>query len=193
LWKSASPTYPHRPKYRILVEPQFLRQCAGGLIKLKSRYFHLKTPCLTKLLSEPLASSSENQALKRRFGSRRRHDLRYDFESQTWQGHPADSEDRSVKRAEADFTGLVKNPYRVLLSRARKGCFVYFMDKETEKFFRSRTLKSLLHRDCLPFRCPLGRSVVEDCEDFRPASSRSSLTTSSKVTLLPSLCFMREA
>ena len=27
----------------------------------------------------------------------------------------------------------------VLLSRARKGCFVYFMDKETEKFFRSRT------------------------------------------------------
>jgi Uncharacterized conserved protein (DUF2075) len=91
------------------------------------------------LLSEPLTSSSENQALKRRFGSRRRHDLRYDFESQTWQGHPADSEDRSVKRAEAYFTRLVKNPYRVLLSRAMKGCFVYFMDKETEKFFRSRT------------------------------------------------------
>ena len=55
-----------------------------------------------------------------------------------WQGHPAVSQDRSVKRAGGDFTRLVKNTYRVLLSRAMKGCYVYFEDKETEKFFRSR-------------------------------------------------------
>jgi SOS-response transcriptional repressor LexA len=33
---------------------------------------------------------------------------------------------------------LVKNTYRVLFSRAMKGCYVYFVDKETENFFRSR-------------------------------------------------------
>ena len=33
---------------------------------------------------------------------------------------------------------------RVLLSRAMKGCYVYFMDKETENFFRSRTEEAVL-------------------------------------------------
>ncbi|MGC8581053.1 MAG: DNA/RNA helicase domain-containing protein, partial [Thermoplasmata archaeon] len=32
----------------------------------------------------------------------------------------------------------VKNTYRVLLTRGMKGCYVYFMDKDTEKFFRSK-------------------------------------------------------
>ena len=42
------------------------------------------------------------------------------------------------------FVDLVKNVYRVLLSRAMKGCYVYFMDKETENFFRSRTEEAVL-------------------------------------------------
>ena len=33
---------------------------------------------------------------------------------------------------------LVKNTYRVLLTRGLKGCFVYFADKDTERFVRSR-------------------------------------------------------
>jgi hypothetical protein len=33
---------------------------------------------------------------------------------------------------------LVKNTYRVLLSRGMKGCYVHFMDKDTERFVRSR-------------------------------------------------------
>lgn len=66
-------------------------------------------------------------------------DLRYDFDSKAWQGHLESSYDRPVKRAGGDFTRLVKNTYRVLLSRAVKGCYVCFTDKETEKFFRSRT------------------------------------------------------
>jgi uncharacterized protein len=65
-------------------------------------------------------------------------DLRYNFDSQSWEGHPADSYDRSVKRAGTDFTRLVKNTYRVLFSPAMKGCYVYFMDKDTERFFESR-------------------------------------------------------
>jgi uncharacterized protein len=32
----------------------------------------------------------------------------------------------------------VKNTYRVLLSRGMKGCYVHFMDKDTERFVRSR-------------------------------------------------------
>jgi DUF2075 family protein len=43
-----------------------------------------------------------------------------------------------VKRSRDKFTGLTKNTYRVLLSRGMKGCYVYFMDKDTERFFKSR-------------------------------------------------------
>ena len=42
-----------------------------------------------------------------------------------------------VKRAK-NFADLIKNTYRVLLSRGMKGCYVYFQDKDTERFFRSR-------------------------------------------------------
>ncbi len=67
-------------------------------------------------------------------------DLRYDFDSQDWVGDPEKSFDSKVKvkHARASFTGMVKNTYRVLLSRGMKGCYVYFMDKETERFVRSR-------------------------------------------------------
>lgn len=55
-----------------------------------------------------------------------------------WVGQPACSHDTVVKRSREMFVDLVKNVYRVLLSRALKGCYVYFMDKDTEVFFRSR-------------------------------------------------------
>ena len=55
-----------------------------------------------------------------------------------WVGQPEHSFDGPVKRAKGDFTTLVKNTYRVLFSRAMKGCYVYFTDKETEIFVRSR-------------------------------------------------------
>lgn len=65
-------------------------------------------------------------------------DLVYDFESQAWVGHPKRSHDRQVKRGKGAFTDLVKNTYRVLLSRGLKGCYVHFMDRDTENFVRSR-------------------------------------------------------
>jgi uncharacterized protein len=40
--------------------------------------------------------------------------------------------------ADQSFVQLVKNTYRVLLTRGMKGCYVHFMDKNTENFFRSR-------------------------------------------------------
>ncbi|HUI86487.1 MAG TPA: DUF2075 domain-containing protein [Nitrososphaerales archaeon] len=65
-------------------------------------------------------------------------DLRYDFDKQMWVGHPESSHDPTVKRSKERFTDLTKNTYRVLLSRGMKGCYVNFMDRDTERFFRSR-------------------------------------------------------
>ncbi len=64
--------------------------------------------------------------------------LVYDFESQSWVGHPENSHDAVVKRAESKFVDLVKNTYRVLLSRGLKGCYVCFLDRNSERFVRSR-------------------------------------------------------
>ncbi|MEM0448670.1 MAG: DUF2075 domain-containing protein [Methanomassiliicoccales archaeon] len=65
-------------------------------------------------------------------------DLRYDFSEQRWKGYREFSCDNVVKRSKEKFTDLVKNTYRVLLTRGLKGCYIYFMDKQTENFFKSR-------------------------------------------------------
>ena len=65
-------------------------------------------------------------------------DLLYNFDKQTWEGNLSESFDSVVKRSGDKFVDLVKNTYRVLLSRGMKGCYVYFMDKNTERFFKSR-------------------------------------------------------
>ena len=56
-----------------------------------------------------------------------------------WIGQKENSFDTVVKRSKGKFVTLVKNTYRVLLTRGMKGCFVHFLEKETEQFFRSRT------------------------------------------------------
>lgn len=66
-------------------------------------------------------------------------DLVYDLDEQQWIGHPDESEDYSVYHYAGDqFTRLVKNTYRVLLTRGLEGCYVHFLDKDTERFFRTR-------------------------------------------------------
>lgn len=64
-------------------------------------------------------------------------DLKFNLENGQWEGYPENSHDTQVKSSD-NFLQLVKNTYRVLLSRGMKGCYVYFLDKETEYFFRSR-------------------------------------------------------
>lgn len=66
-------------------------------------------------------------------------DLRYDLEAQRWIGDRTESRDNVVRRSGDRFTELVKNTYRVLLSRGLKGCYVYCQDAETSKFLLSRT------------------------------------------------------
>lgn len=65
-------------------------------------------------------------------------DLRYDLDRKEWIGDPLVSQDSVVKRSRTQFTDFVKNTYRVLLSRGLKGCYVYFQDKDTKRFFDSR-------------------------------------------------------
>ncbi len=65
-------------------------------------------------------------------------DLIYDLDGQTWVGDKKESRDRTVKQSKENFLQLVKNTYRVLLSRGMKGCYVCFVDKNTERFVRSR-------------------------------------------------------
>ena len=68
-------------------------------------------------------------------------DLRYDPDSGSWIGDKSESHDRMGARSaktERDFLDLVKNTYRVLLTRGMKGCYVYFQDDDTRDFFSSR-------------------------------------------------------
>jgi DUF2075 family protein len=65
-------------------------------------------------------------------------DLVYVPETASWKGDKTKSFDRVVKGSKDNFVNLVKNTYRVLLTRGMKGCYVHFMDKNTENFFRSR-------------------------------------------------------
>jgi len=73
-------------------------------------------------------------------------DLIYLPEAANWNGDKTKSYDTVVKRSGDRFTQMVKNTYRVLLTRGMKGCYVHFMDKNTENFFRSRMERTLPHR-----------------------------------------------
>ena len=65
-------------------------------------------------------------------------DIVYDSERMVWVGNPSQSYDKVVKRDGGQFLKNVKNAYRVLLTRGMKGCYVCFLDKATEDYFRTR-------------------------------------------------------
>ena len=67
------------------------------------------------------------------FGS----DLTYDFKDKKWRANPSHSFDTQVKRSNPELVEHLKSVYRVLLSRAHKGVYVYFMDPETRRYFES--------------------------------------------------------
>ncbi len=65
-------------------------------------------------------------------------DLVYDKKEKRWEAKPNNSYDTAVTRNNDKLVEHFKNVYRVLLSRAHKGVYVYFIDKDTEEFFKSR-------------------------------------------------------
>lgn len=64
-------------------------------------------------------------------------DLIYDGEKQEWRSVPQNSHDSQVKRNNPGLARHLQNVYRVLMSRAHRGVYVCFMDKETEQHFGS--------------------------------------------------------
>ncbi|SMC87773.1 DUF2075 domain-containing protein [Pedobacter africanus] len=67
-------------------------------------------------------------------------DIKYNPLTRQLEGFEEFSYDHQA--AGTHFLRLIKNSYRVLLGRGMKGCYVYFVDKETEEYFRSRIRKS---------------------------------------------------
>lgn len=45
---------------------------------------------------------------------------------------------KGLRKKPEELNRLVRNIYKVLMTRGMKGCYVYFVDKETERFFKSR-------------------------------------------------------
>jgi uncharacterized protein len=48
---------------------------------------------------------------------------------------------RGLKGSPEKLNTLVRNIYKVLMTRGMKGCYVYFVDKEVEKYFKERLSK----------------------------------------------------
>ncbi len=67
-------------------------------------------------------------------------DFVYDNSKQKFVGKSENSADPIIKR-DRNFTEHVRNIYRTLLTRARYGVFVYFVDKDTEEFVKSMIYK----------------------------------------------------
>lgn len=55
-----------------------------------------------------------------------------------------ETSDPTLKRNKENFDTYVKNIYRVLMSRGMKGCYVYFVDKNVEAYFKKHISPELL-------------------------------------------------
>jgi DUF2075 family protein len=69
-------------------------------------------------------------------------DLQFDPQSNQyftdWDQYKDAKGKQGLRHKPEELNKLVRNIYRILLTRAMKGCYVYFMDKESEKYFKSR-------------------------------------------------------
>ncbi len=79
-------------------------------------------------------------------------DLVFDKDEDRLRGEINATRDPTLKRNAANFETHVRNIYRTLLTRGMRGCYVYFTQKQTEAFFRSRIDPSKLAE---PIREPL--------------------------------------
>jgi len=89
------------------------------------------------------------------FGS----DFVYDLSTGNWRAVPEKSHDTQVRRNNPKLRDHLASVYRVLLSRAHKGVYVYFMDKGTEQYFRSQLAQPV----------PFGQPYAEAIEAAPPS------------------------
>ncbi len=55
-----------------------------------------------------------------------------------WKSYKDSAGKSGLKEKPEELKALIKNIYKVLMSRAHMGCYVYFVDKEAEKYFKTR-------------------------------------------------------
>jgi hypothetical protein len=69
-------------------------------------------------------------------------DLRFDSKKLEyfvdWDSYKDVNGKKGLRNEPKLLSRLVRNIYRTLMSRGMKGCYIYFVDKETEKYFKSR-------------------------------------------------------
>ena len=65
-------------------------------------------------------------------------DLKYSKTKNRLVGNINATKDPRLKMDKDNFEIYIKNIYRTLLSRGMKGCYVHFVNKETEKYFKDR-------------------------------------------------------
>lgn len=63
-------------------------------------------------------------------------DLYYDHKTDSLKCDISATKDPTLRKSKANFEQHVKNIYRTLLSRGMKGAYVYFTNKDVEKYFR---------------------------------------------------------
>ncbi|QQR65085.1 DUF2075 domain-containing protein [Candidatus Kaiserbacteria bacterium] len=68
-------------------------------------------------------------------------------------GYKKELKERPEVTAEKAMS-IIKNTYRTLMTRGMKGCYVYFVDKETEKYFKDRMNLSTLTKK------PVSESII---------------------------------
>jgi DUF2075 family protein len=81
-------------------------------------------------------------------------DLMYDNKQKAWVAKRENSYDPNFRGI--DFMQYAKSVYRVLLTRGMRGCYVYFVDKGTERFF-----KSCIEKHTLPISMTRAADVRE--------------------------------
>jgi DUF2075 family protein/DNA replication protein DnaC len=91
-------------------------------------------------------------------------DLIYDAKTNSLKADIKATRDPRLKRGKENFEAHVKNIYRTLLTRGMKGCYVYFVNKDVEKYFK------LQIGDLLAYRAETLRpsEIVTDEKQFAP-------------------------
>jgi hypothetical protein len=69
-------------------------------------------------------------------------DLKFDVKNLEyfvdWKSYKDMSGKKGLKEDPKALNLLVKNIYKTLMTRGMKGCYIFFQDKNVEKYFRSR-------------------------------------------------------
>jgi len=106
---------------------------------------------------------------------------------QGWTSVPENTFDKQILRNNQKLTNHLKHVYRVLMSRAHKGVYLYFMDKETENFFRSKVESrngALMFSDIIKEEEPQSKELVPTVpenlkfKDYLPVLSLEAVATS---------------